>query len=220
MSQADAYPTFSPDERIADTVMHILGVVFAFVAAAVLVRLSTASGDAVVPVALYVYGGALIASFVASACYHCTPWEGPRHTLRRIDHAAIYLKIAGTYTPLVVIISTPFAYGILALVWVLAILGALAKLFFWARASPWGMAPYAGLGWLGAALLTSLIPTVPSEALALILIGGLAYSVGAILFGLKGWRFQYAVWHAFVLVASICFFTAISWGVVAAHAAL
>src|SRR5690606_30268727 len=108
-----------------------IGVTFALTGAVLLVVFASlwASGGQVAAVA--VYGGALIATFVASAFYHMTPWESIRPALRRVDHAAIYLQIAGTYTPLVILIGSTFAYVILGLVWALAAVGALAKLFYW-----------------------------------------------------------------------------------------
>lgn len=218
MSHCDPYPDFTRGERIADAVMHIAGVVFAVAGTVVLIiwaaRLSGAGQvDAGTIAGVSIYGAALIGSFVASACYHFTPWERPRPLLRRIDHAAIYLKIAGTYTPLVVLIGSAFAYGVLCVVWGLAAVGALTKLFFWGRPGRWGVALYLGLGWISVALLSSLIPVVPGTALALMVAGGLVYSAGAVIFSIDGLRYQNAIWHGFVLAASVCFFAAIALGV-------
>ncbi|MCF2905257.1 hemolysin III family protein [Octadecabacter sp. CECT 8868] len=213
MSHEDPYPDFTKGERIADAAMHIAGVGFAIAGTVALVIWAVGQTDGNTIASLSIYGAALIASFIASACYHFTPWEAPRHTLRRIDHAAIYVKIAGTYTPLVVMIGSAFAYGVLAIVWGLAILGAVAKLFFWARPGRFGAGLYLGLGWMSVALLTSLVAVVPTITLVLIVIGGLVYSIGAVLFSFDEWRFQNAVWHGFVLAASICFFAAITLGV-------
>jgi len=214
------YPRYSKPERIADAAVHIAGIVFAVVGTCVLLIWAARSTDTGMFWGLSIYTAMLIGSFVASACYHFTPWEGPRPTLRRIDHAAIYLKIAGTSTPLVVLIGSAFAYGILVLGWALAMIGVVAKLFFWKQlgvsGGRWGTALYLGLGWVSVALLTSLAPLLSGWALALIAIGGLTYSLGAVLFCLEGLRFQNAIWHGFVLAASVCFFAAISMGVLAA----
>ena len=216
MSHAEAYPDFTRNERIADALMHVIGVAFAITATIILIAWAYGETGIGTVVALTIYGAALIGSFVASACYHFTPWEGPRPVLRRIDHAAIYLKIAGTYTPLVVMIGSAFAYGVLALVWALAALGAVTKLFFWARPGRWGVGLYLGLGWLSVTLVTSLFPLVSTASLALIVAGGLVYSLGAVVFSIDGLRFQNAIWHGFVLTASICFFVAIALGVLPA----
>ena len=100
----DAYPQFSRAERIADGTVHGLGVVFAITGAVLLLVLAAGQADGSLIAGLAVYAGALIATFVASAIYHMTPWEPARPWLRRLDHAAIYLKIAGTYTPFVIMI--------------------------------------------------------------------------------------------------------------------
>ena len=213
----EPYPTYPRAARIADGMIHLLGVILAVAGAAGLIiaagfwaRQGQIGGGTVAAVA--VYGAALIATFVASACYHLTPWERLRPTLRRIDHAAIYLKIAGTYTPLVVLIGSGFGYVVLALVWVLAVVGAVAKLFYWA--APGRLAPglYLGLGWLSLALIWSLAHSLPLPATALVITGGLLYSAGVIFFNWDSLRFSNAIWHGFVLVASICFFTAIALG--------
>ena len=128
----EPYPTFARSERIADGVIHAVGVTLAMTGAILLVVFAAFWAGAGQIAAVSVYGTALIATFSASAFYHMTPWEGLRPTLRRIDHAAIYLKIAGTYTPLVLLIGSGFGYVVLALVWMLALAGAVAKLFFWA----------------------------------------------------------------------------------------
>jgi len=210
MTHVDTYPTFSRGERIADALMHIAGLSFALIGSVLLIvwAAGALSGGAIA--GLSIYGAALIASFAASACYHFTPWEGPRPVLRRIDHAAIYLKIAGTYTPLVVLVGSAFAYTVLALVWGLAALGAMAKLFFWGRPGHGGTLLYLGLGWISIALFTSLVPLLTPAAIGLLIAGGLVYSVGAAVFSLRALAYQTAIWHGFVLVASVCFFTAIT----------
>lgn len=98
MSHSDPYPTYSRAERIADAVVHVAGIVFSVVGTIFLV-LWAGDQTAGTIAGLWVYGVALTASFVASFVYHFTPWEHPRPVLRRIDHAAIYLKIAGTTRP-------------------------------------------------------------------------------------------------------------------------
>lgn len=209
------YPAYARSERIADGVIHALGVGFALTGAVLLIVFATlaveARADRIAAVA--VYGGALIATFTASAFYHMTPWTGMRPILRRIDHAAIYLKIAGTYTPLVVLIGSAFAYGVLALVWTLALGGAVAKLFFWQSPGRLGTVLYLLMGWLSLALVWSIAATLPVASTALVVIGGLLYSAGVVFFLWETLKFSNAIWHGFVLVASGCFFAAIALGV-------
>ena len=213
----ETYPSFPRAARIADGLIHLLGVILAITGAAGLIiaaviwaKQGLIGGGTVAAVS--VYGAALIATFVASACYHMTPWERLRPALRRIDHAAIYLKIAGTYTPLVMLIGSGFSYVVLGFVWALALGGAVIKLFFWA--APGRLAPmlYLGLGWLSLLLIWSLAHRLPPSATGLIVAGGLLYSAGVIFFNWESFKFSNAIWHGFVLVASVCFFAAITLG--------
>ena len=128
------FPNATIPERIADGAMHAIGVLGALIGAITLLVWASGMVSAGVMISLAVYGAALLATFAASAAYNMMPFDGPRPLLRRIDHAAIYLKIAGTYTPLVVMIGSGFAYLILAVVWALAVLGHHAQAVFLANA--------------------------------------------------------------------------------------
>ena len=208
----DTYPAFARSERIADGFIHALGLTLAVTGAVSLIVFAAIWTGAGQVAAVSVYSAALVATFAASAFYHMTPWEGLRPTLRRIDHAAIYLKIAGTYTPLVVMIGSAFGYVVLGLVWSLALVGASAKLFYWA--APGRLAPllYLFLGWISVALIWSLAHVLPVPATVLVIIGGLLYSAGVIFFNWETLKFSNAIWHGFVLAASGCFFAAITLG--------
>jgi hemolysin III len=211
-----AYPVYARSERIADGTMHTLGVAFALLGAIALIAWAMMRGAGDIP-ALAVYGAAMIATFTASAFYHLTPWEALRPVLRRIDHAAIYLKIAGTFTPLAAMIATPFAYAILGLVWALAVWGIARKLFFWQEPGRFGPALYLVMGWLAVLLIPAMIRTFPVPALALLASGGLLYTVGVVFYTWDGLKYSTAIWHGFVLAAAVCFFSGI-WLSVAALA--
>lgn len=204
------YPTYARSERIADGTMHAVGVLGATIGAVILIVWSAGNASADQVAALSIYGATLIATFVASAMYHMTPWEPIRPLLRRFDHAAIYLKIAGTYTPLVVMIGSGFAYVILSIVWGLAILGMVLKLFFWRTPGRFGPTLYLIMGWLSLALIWSLWPIVPVSVMALIAIGGLLYTAGVPFYASETMKFSIAIWHGFVVTASACFFAAIA----------
>ncbi|WP_342070279.1 PAQR family membrane homeostasis protein TrhA [Yoonia algicola] len=204
------YPTYARSERIADGTMHAVGVLGAITGAIVLIVWSAGAATPAQIAAISVYGATLIATFVASAFYHMTPWEGIRPVLRRFDHAAIYLKIAGTYTPLVVMIGSGFAYVILAIVWGLAVVGMVLKLFFWRTPGRFGPALYLIMGWLSLALIWSLWPIVPVTAMVLMAAGGLLYTAGVPFYASETLKFSIAIWHGFVVTASACFFAAIA----------
>ena len=202
-----AYPHPTPD-TLADGTIHVLGLGFAIPATILLTTDVAGQGGALTPI--LIYAACFVLSLLASAIYHLVPFDRPRALLGRIDHAAIYFKIAGTYTPLVVLIGTGFAYGILAVVWALAIIGAIAKLSFWSTESRASLYLYLGMGWLSVLLVWPMWQSLPPMALTLIGAGGLIYSLGTVFFAHPGMRFQNAIWHSFVLTASICFFAAIS----------
>ena len=209
------YPAYARSERIADGTLHAFGVVAALTGAIFLLvwAIGIVSGGLIV--ALVVYGVALVATFTASAFYHMTPWESIRPTLRRIDHAAIYLKIAGTYTPLVMMIGSFFAYAILGLVWTLALIGMIHKLFFWQTAGRMGSALYLMLGWMSVCIIWPLFGILPGLPLGLITAGGLLYTAGVVFLRWDNLMFGMAIWHAFVVAASACFFAAIVLGTAA-----
>jgi len=204
------YPKYARAERIADGMMHAIGVLGAVSGAVVLVIWASGAASPEYLAAIAIYGATLIATFAASAFYHFTPWEHIRPLLRRFDHAAIYLKIAGTYTPLVAMIGTGFAYAVLAVVWGLAVVGMVLKLFFWQTPGRFGPTLYLIMGWLSIALVWSLWPIVPTSVMVLIAVGGLLYTAGVPFYASETMKYSIAIWHGFVVAASACFFAAIT----------
>jgi hemolysin III len=214
--QPSAYPSYARSERIADGIIHALGVSFALAGASLLTLFAMRHAESGRALAVAVYGVALMGTFIASACYHMTPWEQARPTLRRIDHAAIFLKIAGTCTPLAALVGGAFAWAVLAVIWVVALFGAVSRVFFWREPGWGGLALYLGLGWLGVLLIYPLAATLPPPALLLTVIGGGLYTLGVVFFAWESLKFSNAIWHAFVLAASGCFFAAIALGTLTA----
>lgn len=208
----DAYPAYARSERIADGTLHAIGLVLAVIGAVWLGVWGMGHASPGQTAALIVYGVALVGTFAASAFYHMTPWEGLRPTLRRFDHAAIYLKIAGTYTPLVVMLGSGFAYTLLAVIWTIATFGMVKNLFFWRTPGKLGSVLYLIMGWMSVALIWQIWPLLPVATLALIVAGGLLYTVGVIFFTWESLKFSNPIWHGFVLAASVCFFAAIAIG--------
>lgn len=204
------YPTNALSERIADGTVHATGVLAALTGAVILISWSALNTSPAQIAAISIYGATLIATFAASAFYHLAPWDNVRPLLRRFDHAAIYLKIAGTYTPLVVMIGTGFAYLVLAIVWMLAVVGIVLKLFFWRTPGRFGPALYLVMGWFSLALIWSLWPLVPLSAMILMGAGGLLYTGGVPFYASHAMKYSTAIWHGFVLAASACFFAAIT----------
>jgi len=205
-----SYPEYSKAERVADGAVHIAGVITAITGVSLLFAMWALRMDGVTLASTIVYSGALLLMLGASAAYHLYAHTAARPILRRLDHAAIYVKIAGTFTPLSVLLGTAFGYVILALVWVLALFGAVTKI----RAKPGqmttGWLPYVALGWIGVALFIPLYAVLPGQSLGLLLAGGLLYTGGVVFYAWESLRFANAIWHLFVAVASACFFFGIA----------
>ena len=154
----------------------------------------------------------VVTLFSVSAAYHMVTHAGWKAVLRKCKQAAIFLKIAGTYTPLVVLIGSAFAYGVLIVVWVTAILGAIGKFAFGHKLEGVTVAIFLALGWASVTLAWPIFMTMPVAVSVLILAGGLLYSIGVIFHVWDGLKFQNAIWHGFVLAASTCHFIAVTAG--------
>lgn len=208
-----SYPSPILRERVADAVLHFIGVAGAVVACVLLVLFAARNAQAADIAAVSIYGAILIIGFSVSAAYHLWPWHGARRWLRRIDHASIFLKIAATYTPLAVLVGTGFAYAVLAVVWGIALAGAGLRLSVWRLGEKGMIWAFLALGWFSLVLIWPISQTVPLASLILIVCGGLLYSLGAVIYGRSLVPYLNAVWHSFVLGATACFAVAIGLGV-------
>jgi hemolysin III len=197
-------------ELIADGVVHVVGICFGLVAATALIVLTTvyASGLDVAVVSVYVAG--LLAMLVLSATYNLWPVSRAKWVLRRFDHAAIYLLIAATYTPLIMELrESYFAIALLAGVWCVAIVGIWLKLFYPGRFDRLSVGLYLAMGWSGMMLYDAVVKALPAVALGFVLAGGILYSFGVIFHAWRRLRFQNAIWHGFVLLGAACHYTAV-----------
>lgn len=198
-------------ERRLDSVIHISGVGAALLAVPVLIGAaimrSLETGSSSFIVAITVYGVCLLAMLGASALYNIGIKPGLDWLLQRIDHAAIYLKIAGTYTPFTLISGQ--GLGLLAGLWVAAALGTALKLFSPVRFRFVALALYLAMGWAGVLILPSLAPLLPSATLVLMILGGVVYTTGVVFYLWTRLPYHFAIWHIFVLVASILFYAAV-----------
>ena len=178
-SQEDRYPNYAALERRVDGAVHLTGLVAAFIAILVCLSIHSNMLSAGALTALTIYWIGLIAMLAVSFCYHMTPWERFRAPLRRADHATIFLKIAGTYTPIVIALGNVVSYAILALVWALALLGAVKKLFLWRRPGRLNAMLYLGLGWISLGLIYGLFQLSPAAGWCVV-VGGLLYTGGTV----------------------------------------
>ncbi|MCJ2053142.1 PAQR family membrane homeostasis protein TrhA [Methylobacterium sp. J-070] len=197
---------YTPREIVADGVVHGLGVVLGFAGAVALVATAaTAHLGFGERTAIVVYATALVLMLGVSALYNLHPVSPRKWLLRRADHALIYLMIAGTYTPLVALVgSGSRAYALLAVIWIVALVGIAVKLFLPGRFDRLSIALYLMLGWSGLFAYESVIAILQPTALWLLAIGGALYSVGVVFHVWRSLPFQNAIWHGFVLVATAC----------------
>lgn len=209
---AEYYPSYSRAERLADGAVHVVGFIAAVTGVSVLFAMWALRMDGVTLASTIVYSAALLLMLGASAAYHLYAYTPARPILRRLDHAAIYVKIAGTFTPLAAFLGTAFGYVILGIVWALAIFGAATKIMAKRGQIGSGWLPYVALGWIGIALFVPLMAVLPTASLALLLAGGGTYMVGVFFYTWQSLRFANAIWHGFVAVATACFFMGIATG--------
>ncbi len=197
-------------ERIVDGCIHFLGIVGSIVAVSVLLKFSAPSLPVISTAGLAIYGVAMIAMFAFSAAYHLLPHPDLRDRLRRMDQAAIFVKIAGTYTPfMLVVLGGYWGYGLLGAIWAVSLIGAGVKLFLPGRLAGCTIALYLGLGWAALIAIRPLADVMPSQAVILLTAGGLLYTIGVVFHLWERLPFQTAIWHGFVLAAATCHFAAI-----------
>jgi len=196
-------------EVVVDAVVHGMGLLLGVVGAAALIVLAVrAPGIGNLPAAM-VYAAGLLAMLGLSAAYNLWPVSRIKWVLRRLDHSAIYLLIAATYTPFVARMSGPSALGLLAAIWIVAIAGIALKLTLPGRFDRLSIVLYLLLGWSGVLLYGQVIATLPASTLWLLGAGGLLYTLGVIFHMWESLRFQNAIWHAFVVLAAACHYTAV-----------
>ncbi|CCB66531.1 hemolysin III family protein [Hyphomicrobium sp. MC1] len=202
---------YTPAERIADGIVHIVGICAGVVAVIAMMVAAVHSLSLPATASLAIYSIGLLAMFGFSAAYNLLPTPNWKGTLRRLDQSAIFLKIAGTYTPFALIKMGGIAgYSLLTVVWVVALLGAAGKLLLKSNWNGIDVALYLALGWAGLVAIHPLAASVTSTVLALLGIGGVLYSVGVIFHVWHSLKYQNAIWHAFVLAATCCHFGAVT----------
>lgn len=205
--------SYTRAEALADMTVHALGVVGGLVAVPVLITLAVIwRDDAALIIAVTVYGAALVAMFSASAGYNFAHirLSGGRvvEALRRVDHAAIYVKIAGTYTPYAVITGGPLGRWLLIGIWAMAALGTLGKLIAPDRWQKMSLMLYIAMGWCVVLVFDPVSDAITAATAMLIVVGGSLYTIGVIFHLWERLPFQNAIWHVFVLVATFVFYSA------------
>lgn len=203
--------TYTASERKIDAIVHVVGVSAGLVAVITMLVIAIPSLPALSVASLFIYGIGLVAMFGFSAAYHLVPAPRWKDTLRRLDQAAIFLKIAGTYTPFALIkLGGVSGFALLSSVWTIALFGAAAKLMLATRWDRLAVVLYLMLGWAGLIVWQSLAASISLTTLSLLGIGGVLYSIGVIFHLWQSLPYQNAIWHLFVLVGTGFHFGAVA----------
>lgn len=196
-------------EHIADGVLHVIGVVGAVAGATALVTWAALAldGPRIAAAIPYVFG--LLATFALSAAYNMTLHAPVRAVLRRFDHAAIYVMIAGTYTPIALVgVGGTMGIALAVASWSIAALGVVLKLAYFHRSERLGFILYLGQGWLCLVAIGPIMAALPMAALVLLIAGGLVYTIGTYFFH-KALPYARAIWHGHVLTAAAVHYAAV-----------
>ena len=202
-------PAYSRAEFVSDAVVHLAGLALVLMAVPVLIVVTALlRGDAPSVIGVSIYGAAMLAMIGCSALYNMTPDAGLTWLYRRLDHSAIYIKIAGTYTPFTLISGHGLA--LTAGVWVAAALGVVLKIAAPERFRWLALTLYLGMGWAGLVVGQALIAALPAPVLVLMVVGGLIYTAGVVFYLWERLPFHTTIWHIFVLTATLVFYAAVT----------
>lgn len=200
----------SRGEEIANSVSHGIGLLAALAAVPVLVLAAVRRGEAAGVVGASVFGVAVVLLYLASTLYHAVPWTRAKRVFRTLDHGAICLLIAGTYTPFTLgVLRGPWGWTLFGLVWSLAVVGIVLKAVAGRHHRAVSICLYLAMGWLVLIAAKPLWLRVPPWGLFWLLAGGLAYTAGVAFFAARRVRYSHFVWHLFVLAGTACHFVAV-----------
>ena len=208
---ASSASEYSDIEERANAITHGLGVVLGVVGLVLLlIRAFDYQADMLTVASMAVYGSSIILLFLASTLYHSITTEKTKRLLKTLDHCAIYLLIAGSYTPfLLVSLRTPLAMGLMAVNWGIALVGIIMKIAFVYRFKRLSLVTYLAMGWLSLIVVYQLAMNIEMGGLVLLALGGVIYSLGVIFYVAKRIPYNHAIWHLFVLAGCACHFFAI-----------
>ena len=198
-------------EEIANALTHGIGAAAALAGGAVLITLAAGWGDGWQIASAIVFAATLLLLYLASTLYHAIPHPTAKRRLKVLDHCAIYLLIAGTYTPFGLIgMRERGGPELLMLVWGMAAAGVVFKLFFTGRFKALSTALYVAMGWIALTAVDDMLASLPAATVGWIVAGGITYTAGTLFYMTERWRYAHAIWHVFVLCGSIAHFIAVS----------
>jgi len=196
---------YSPREEFANAITHGLGFFVAIAALVYMISVMPVEHSVRQKIGVIVYGVSLMLMFLSSTLYHAVSHEKAKKILKRFDHCAIYLLIAGTYTPMLTIaIPGALSNVVLIVVWTMAVFGVVFKAFFAGRFKRFSVCTYLVMGWLAVVVIYQLYQVLTTSGFVFLLLGGTAYSVGVIFYVNKRIPFNHAIWHCLVVVGAFC----------------
>ncbi len=199
-----------PGEEIANSITHGIGIVLAVAALVVLTVFASIYGNAWHIVSVSIYGATLILLYTASTLYHSIQKPRIKIVLQILDHSAIYLLIAGTYTPFTLVnLRGPWGWSLFGVIWGFAIVGMVFQLSPMRRWQAVSLGLYIGMGWAVVVAIKPLIASVAVGGIVFLVLGGLAYTAGILFYSWKKLKYHHAIWHLFVLAGSILHFFAV-----------
>lgn len=203
---------YTKREETLNVVTHAIGFLLSVVALVVLVFYASLNGDVWDIVSMAIYGSSLVILYFSSTVFHLIQDQKTRNRLNVLDHASIFLLIAGSYTPFVLVtLRGPWGWSIFGVVWGVAIAGIILKIFFTGRFNLLSTLLYLAMGWVIIIAIKPLYEALPFAGLMWLFGGGLFYSFGSIFFLINKIPYNHAIFHVFVLAGSICHFIAVFW---------
>lgn len=200
----------SRPEEWANALTHGTGLAASLIGLPTLVLVAAKGGSARQIVASSVFAATLVILYAASTLYHALPLSRAKRILRVVDHSAIYLLIAGSYTPFTLgVLSGAWGWSLFGVIWGLAAVGILYKTLLGIRFPRLSVLLYVGMGWLAVLAIGPLAAALPAEGLAWLIAGGLCYTAGVPFYVRDRLRYRHAVWHLFVLAGSACHYAAV-----------
>lgn len=207
--------TYPYREEFVNVLTHGIGFLMSVAALALMVVFASLDGNAWHIVGVSIFGASLVVLYLASTLFHYSVRPKIRKYLNVFDHSAIYVLIAGTYTPfLLVTLNGPWGWSLFGVIWGLAIAGVIFKMFFTGKYDKLSLVIYVLMGWLILIAIVPLVQNLSTMGLIWLFIGGISYSIGAIFYLLNKLPFNHAIFHFWVLGGSICHFFAVFWYVI------
>jgi len=210
MKDTEGITDYSPLEEKINITSHAIGLILSIVAFVLLVAFANLHGNVWHIISFSIFGASLIILYAASTFYHSAKTSELRNRLKILDHASIYVLIAGTYTPFSLItLKGTTGWVIFGISWGLAFTGIILKLFFTGKYNLISTVMYVLMGWVIVFAIKPLINNLPLEGLLWLFAGGISYTIGAILYSIENIKFNHAIFHMFVLIGSFCHFISV-----------